>query len=240
MTLFGGITTTTVVSDGMQFSVLVPWINQWVVCYHGNTVLVLDPFNLKCIGAISIGQQIVDLTTHKDDVYMLVTGHQRTIVKLSFVTMETKKTPVMYIDSSSAMEVFDTVVTDNNDQEENVHIDIIVTDTTIDDTTMITPVIDCDDIVESNDVGMIDQLEAESKEVVSEATNEEQGETGDGNVKTEEDRKEDRGAKKVLSAVESRLHQVTDLKGIILSNPLGKLRLESPKEEEKAKDEPVR
>ena len=224
---------TTVVSDGMQFSVLVPWINQWVVCYHGNTVFVLDPSNLKCIGVMSIGQQIIDLCTHKKDVYMLVMGHQRLIIKLSLSTSEPKKTPIML---PSVIENTDApnTVKDDNEQKDIADDDIPATLTKDEQPEAF--------VQENSDVvvGTAGQLESVSTDVLKNEDDKEDDQSE--NVIEEEKKPEEKGAKKVLSAVESRLQQVSDLKGIILSNPLGKLtsaRHESPKEEEKPKDEPV-
>lgn len=83
MTLFGNIATTTIPSDVWQFGRLISWSNDCIVCYHGNTVWVLDPFTLVVKGVMSLGQKILDVIASGNDLYLLLIGHQRPIVKLS-------------------------------------------------------------------------------------------------------------------------------------------------------------
>ncbi len=261
MTLFGGITTTTVINEGMQFDILVPWINEWVVCCHGNTVLVLEAQNLKCVGAMSIGQKIVDMCTHESDLYLLLWGHQRTLVKLSLPLPEPIKEPkVSPVNLQSPTELSPTIQSSPDIQssptnqslpvEESFHLSKqevssdAVSHAVEDDDVVKDGVsaIRTDKIsVEKVPIIVTQEVKGSLEDVVNTDTNEDKVDDceDDGSV-AENDRKDESGAKKVLSAVESRLHQVADLKGI-LSNPLGKLaRHDSPKEEEKSKqEEPV-
>ena len=94
MTLFGNIATTTVPSDTWQFGRLIPWSNDCIVCYHGNTVWVLDPFTLIVKGVMSLGQKILDVIASGNDLYLLLVGHQRPIVKLSLPVPVVKTLPV--------------------------------------------------------------------------------------------------------------------------------------------------
>ena len=59
-----------------------------MVVSHENTVLVLEPQSLTCIGGISLGQSIIDMATDRRSVYLLCKGHQRKIVKLSMPAEE--------------------------------------------------------------------------------------------------------------------------------------------------------
>ena len=281
MALFGGITTTTTVGEGMQFGVLVPWINQWIVCCNGNTVLVLEPQNLKCVGAMTLGQRIVDFCTHKRHLYMLVVGHQRTIVKLSLPLSlpEPEQSPVVVNiieppsvtveeDTMAPSNMADTVkkdglehkqkmVEDDNTgtvkeerllSNEVVPIIIRVEEEETDSNECVKDGVDVPHVDEQSKAAQVttEDLPIESKnnaktdkEEEKELSRSDEGTSSSVGVAEDEKKEETTGAKKVLSAVESRLHQVADLKGI-LSNPLGKLtRNESPKEEEKPKDEPV-
>ena len=247
MTLFGGITTTTVINEGMQFDILVPWINQWVVCCHGNTVLVLEAQKLKCVGAMSIGQKIIDMCTYEKDLYLLVCGHQRTLVKLSLPLPEPIKEPkVLPVNLQSPIESLPTIhslpVVPSFHMPHEISSDAVSHAVEDDDV-----VKDGVSIVRTNNsvkeipVIVTQEVKSSSEAVVNTDTNEDQiDDCEDNGSVAVVDRKDESGAKKVLSAVELRLHQVADLKGI-LSNPLGKLvRHDSPKEEEKPKqEEPV-
>ncbi len=81
--LFGGVFLPLVLRSSWQLSSIQPLGDEWVVASHENTVLVLEPQSLTCIGGISLGQGIVDMATDSGNVYLLCKGHQRKIVKLS-------------------------------------------------------------------------------------------------------------------------------------------------------------
>lgn len=83
MPLYGGIATVTTPNESWQFSRLHSWSDEWVVGYHGNTTWVLEPHTLTCKGVITLGQHVVDFTTHGRDLYLLLSGYQRPILKLS-------------------------------------------------------------------------------------------------------------------------------------------------------------
>ena len=94
MTLFGNIATTTTPSDTGQFGKLIPWSDGCIVCYHGNTVWVVDPFTLVVKGVMTLGQKIIDVVATGKDLYLLLVGHQRPIVKLSLPAPIVKTLPV--------------------------------------------------------------------------------------------------------------------------------------------------
>ena len=83
MTLYGGIATPTAFNDASQFGLVLPWVNNLVVCYYGNTIWVLEPSTLSCLGVMSLGQKVVGGVTYGQDLYLLLMGHQRPLVKLS-------------------------------------------------------------------------------------------------------------------------------------------------------------
>lgn len=83
MTLYGGIATPTVHNEASQFGPVLPWTNTLVVCYYGNTVWVLEPGTLMCVGVMTLGQKVLGGVTCGRDLYLLIAGHQRPLVKLS-------------------------------------------------------------------------------------------------------------------------------------------------------------
>ena len=86
--LFGGVLLPLVLRSSWQLSSIQPLGDEWVVVSHENTVLVLEPQSLTCIGGISLGQSIIDMATDRRSVYLLCKGHQRKIVKLSMPAEE--------------------------------------------------------------------------------------------------------------------------------------------------------
>ena len=88
MPLYGGIIKTSPPDDSWQFTKLVPWTDEWIVSCHGNTVWVLEPHTLSCKGMMTLGQVIVDIAVNKQDLYLLIVGHQRALVKLSLAAVK--------------------------------------------------------------------------------------------------------------------------------------------------------
>ena len=93
MPLYGGIATPTTFSDVWQFGMILPWKNEWVIGYCGNTVWVLEPRTLTCVGTMTLGQKILDVEVDGNDLYLLLLGHQRLIVKLSLPQEKPEEIP---------------------------------------------------------------------------------------------------------------------------------------------------
>lgn len=86
--LFGGVLLPAVIKGSWQFSTLEPLGDELVAASHDNTVLVLEPKSLSCVGGMSLGQSIVDMSTDGRSIYLLCRGHQRAVVKLSLPVEE--------------------------------------------------------------------------------------------------------------------------------------------------------
>ena len=97
MPLYGGIATPTTFSDVWQFGTILPWKNEWVIGYCGNTVWVLEPCTLTCVGTMTLGQKILDVEVDGDDLYLLLLGHQRLIVKLSLPQEKPEEIPPLCV-----------------------------------------------------------------------------------------------------------------------------------------------
>ena len=225
-------------------------------------MLVLEPHNLKCIGAMTLGQKIVDFGTCENDIYMLLQGHQRMIVKLSFVLPKDKRIPAINVlapmvdeEQTEAERGSEKDATEEkqmmNETEEEAGIKdkevTCFTDKALSRDSEETDNVERDGPVPTENNQLSTTLEEPVSSDGPPLLNATIESFKDGDTEGNEDNKEnegraEKGPMKVLSAVESRLNQVVDLTGK-LSNPLGKLNLtrhdfpRNPKEEEK--DEPV-
>ena len=97
--LFGGVLLPLTLNNTWQLSSIQPLDDDWVAVSHGNTLLVLEPHSLACVGGISLGQSIVDMDTDRRSVYLLCKGHQRNIVKLSMPAEEPSAAAVAVVQS---------------------------------------------------------------------------------------------------------------------------------------------
>ena len=89
-------------------------MDSWIVSWHGNTVWVLEPHTLSCIGVMTLGQKIIDVGTEGRNIYLLLCGHQRPVVKLS-LPQQVKEKMKWSIDA-----VVEDVDTDNAKNKEHV------------------------------------------------------------------------------------------------------------------------
>jgi hypothetical protein len=102
--LYGGMTTNTTPSDQWQFGKLLPWKDEWVVGWHGNTVWVLEPHSLSCKGVMTLGQKIIDVSIVNSDLYLLLVGHQRPLVKLSLPSLTPGRARRLLVSKNTEME----------------------------------------------------------------------------------------------------------------------------------------
>ena len=91
-------------------------MDSWIVSWHGNTVWVLEPHTLSCIGVMTLGQKIIDVGTEGRNIYLLLCGHQRPVVKLS-LPRQVKEKMKWGIDA-----LVENVDTDNAKNKEHVKI----------------------------------------------------------------------------------------------------------------------
>ena len=80
---YGNILRPVKVQKGCQFTLLQPLADRYLVTFHANTLLVVEPDTLLCLGAMSLGTEIVGVATAGRHIFALCCGHQRPVVKLS-------------------------------------------------------------------------------------------------------------------------------------------------------------
>ena len=78
---------------GCQFTLLQPLADRYLVSFHGNTLLVVEPETLLCVGAMSLGAEIVGVATSGRHIFALCIGHQRPVVKLSLPAPQEQRLP---------------------------------------------------------------------------------------------------------------------------------------------------
>lgn len=88
---YGGISRPVQLQMGWQFTILQPLDGHYLVTFHANTLLVMEPESLLCVGAMTLGTAIVGVVTAGRHIFALCSGHQRPVVKLSLPAPQEKQ-----------------------------------------------------------------------------------------------------------------------------------------------------